>query len=267
VIDWFTVIAQIVNFLVLVALLKYFLYGRVMDAIDDRESELASRHHQAEQNLEESRTELESAREKNLQLDAQREKLLAAVRTEVGEFRKQQMNSVRNEIAGIQSRWSESIEAEQCVFLQELSQRAAESVCTIARQALSDLAGVSLESRIVSRFMDMVMALGPEERRVLIESLTGTNQCATIQTTHELPDKLQSSLVSHLEQQLDVKLAVTFETRDELECGIALLTNSRKLSWNLRDYLTELENDLRTMLEEKTTNKSSRAKEGAVEQV
>ena len=29
-IDWFTVVAQIVNFLVLVALLKHFLYGRLV---------------------------------------------------------------------------------------------------------------------------------------------------------------------------------------------------------------------------------------------
>ena len=32
-IDWFTVIAQIVNFLILVALLRYFLYGRIMDTL------------------------------------------------------------------------------------------------------------------------------------------------------------------------------------------------------------------------------------------
>ncbi len=35
-IDWFTIIAQIINFLVLVALLKYFLYGRILQAMDRR---------------------------------------------------------------------------------------------------------------------------------------------------------------------------------------------------------------------------------------
>ena len=42
-IDWFTVVAQIVNFLVLVALMKHFLYGRLLRAIDEREAGIAAR--------------------------------------------------------------------------------------------------------------------------------------------------------------------------------------------------------------------------------
>ena len=38
-IDWFTVGAQIVNFLVLVGLLKYFLYEPILKAMDKRGSE------------------------------------------------------------------------------------------------------------------------------------------------------------------------------------------------------------------------------------
>ena len=35
--DWFTVIAQIINFLILVALLKRFLYGPIIRAMERRE--------------------------------------------------------------------------------------------------------------------------------------------------------------------------------------------------------------------------------------
>ena len=41
-IDWFTVIAQVVNFLILVWLLKRFLYRPILDAIDAREKRIAS---------------------------------------------------------------------------------------------------------------------------------------------------------------------------------------------------------------------------------
>ncbi len=41
--DWFTVVAQIINFLILVALLKRFLYGPIIRAMDRREAEIASR--------------------------------------------------------------------------------------------------------------------------------------------------------------------------------------------------------------------------------
>ena len=47
-IDWFTVVAQIVNFLILVALLKHFLYGPLVRAIDAREERIAARLAEAE---------------------------------------------------------------------------------------------------------------------------------------------------------------------------------------------------------------------------
>jgi hypothetical protein len=40
-IDWFTVGAQIVNFLILVWLLKHFLYKPILNAIDAREKRIA----------------------------------------------------------------------------------------------------------------------------------------------------------------------------------------------------------------------------------
>lgn len=263
-ISWFTVLAQIVNFLILIGLLKYFLYGRIMDAIENREKEIESRQAQADQNLKSSQEELDLAKAKNLKLDEQREELLTAVRSDVENFRKQQMEKVRIEIDGVQSRWSDSIREEQDSFLHELSKRTSDSVCKIARSALTDLADVSLESRIVSRFIDMVSSLDSGKRQALIETLHSAGQVAVVQTTHDLPDHLKRSLVSDLERELAVKLDVRFETLDDLECGIALQTNSHKLGWNLRDYLTDLENDLRLMLEEEAIAKPKRSNEAAI---
>jgi len=41
-IDWFTVGAQVLNFLILVWLLKHFLYKPILNAIDAREKRIAS---------------------------------------------------------------------------------------------------------------------------------------------------------------------------------------------------------------------------------
>ena len=42
-IDWFVFAAQIVNFFILVALLKFFLYDRIVKAMDARQARIASR--------------------------------------------------------------------------------------------------------------------------------------------------------------------------------------------------------------------------------
>jgi F-type H+-transporting ATPase subunit b len=49
VIDWFTVFAQIVNFIILIFLLKRFLYGPIIAAIDKREENISARITEAEE--------------------------------------------------------------------------------------------------------------------------------------------------------------------------------------------------------------------------
>ena len=48
-VDWFTVIAQIVNFLVLVALMQHFFYKRLVNAIDTREKRIENQMAEADQ--------------------------------------------------------------------------------------------------------------------------------------------------------------------------------------------------------------------------
>jgi len=48
-IDWFTLIAQIVNFLILVWLLKHFLYDRMVDGMDKRREKISSRLKEADE--------------------------------------------------------------------------------------------------------------------------------------------------------------------------------------------------------------------------
>ena len=40
-INWFTVIAQVINFLILVWLLKKFLYKPILNAVNDREKKIS----------------------------------------------------------------------------------------------------------------------------------------------------------------------------------------------------------------------------------
>ncbi len=57
-IDWFTVFAQIINFLILVFLLKRFLYEPIISAMDEREEKIALRMQAAEQKRNEAEQEV-----------------------------------------------------------------------------------------------------------------------------------------------------------------------------------------------------------------
>jgi len=61
-IDYFTIFAQIINFLVLVLLLKHFLYGRIIKAMDEREKRIESQLQEAAKKKKEADEEADSYR-------------------------------------------------------------------------------------------------------------------------------------------------------------------------------------------------------------
>lgn len=260
-IDWFTVVAQIVNFLILVGLLKYFLYGRVVQAMQDREQAVRARWDQAQQQREEAERELQAARGKNRQLENEREELLAKVRDEVEQYRQELTEKVRSDVDEQRARWGEAIQTETEAFLRDLRRRVSDEVCSVARRVLTDLADENLERRMVEQFLRRIEQLPDSERQAVDASLHGGQQAIIVQTSHPLNDELQQRITTSLESAFAGTPRLEFEQTDDLICGIALQTNSHKLAWDLRDYLASLEQELQQMLEEEATSKAPRQAE------
>ena len=76
-IDYFTIIAQIINFLILVFLLRHFLYRPVIKSMDEREQKIISRLKEAEQKKKEAEQEAESYRKMLQELSDKRQEMNA----------------------------------------------------------------------------------------------------------------------------------------------------------------------------------------------
>ncbi|MGB5569161.1 MAG: F0F1 ATP synthase subunit B, partial [Sedimenticolaceae bacterium] len=76
-IDWFTVGAQLLNFLVLAWLLKRFLYRPILDALDAREQRIAAELADADAKRAEADKERDEFQHKNEAFEQQRAALLS----------------------------------------------------------------------------------------------------------------------------------------------------------------------------------------------
>ena len=76
-IDWFTVVAQALNFLILVWLMKRFLYKPVLNAIDAREKRIAMELADAKSKKAEAKKDRDEFQQKNEEFDGQRAALLS----------------------------------------------------------------------------------------------------------------------------------------------------------------------------------------------
>src|SRR5271170_7078449 len=96
-IDWFTVGAQALNFLILVWLLKRFLYKPVLDAIDAREKRIQLELGAAAAKQTEAHAERDEFKSRNETFDEQRVALLAKVTAQSNTDRERLLGNVHKE--------------------------------------------------------------------------------------------------------------------------------------------------------------------------
>src|ERR1700689_1727878 len=96
-IDWFTVGAQVLNFLILVWLLKHFLYKPILNAIDAREKRIAAELTDANAKRTEAEKERGDFQNKNKALDEQGSALLAKATAEAKAERERLLDQARKD--------------------------------------------------------------------------------------------------------------------------------------------------------------------------
>ncbi|NET37967.1 MAG: hypothetical protein F6K19_39220 [Cyanothece sp. SIO1E1] len=169
-----TTIAQIINFLILVALLKRFLYSPITKAMAKREQHIAKRLQAAAVKDEIAQQEAERYRQQQRELEAHQEELLVQIRAHVEAQRQTWIQQTQGEVDAIRTQWYEAVQREKQAFLQDLQHQAGQELARVTRQTLSALANTSLEEQIVEVFINRLHHLAPAERQMVDSVLSTT---------------------------------------------------------------------------------------------
>src|ERR1700688_2249451 len=94
-IDWFTVGAQVLNFVILVWLMKRFLYKPIIHAIDAREERIATELADGAAKKAEAQKERDEFQHKNEEFDQQRAALLSQAADEAKTERQRLLDEAR----------------------------------------------------------------------------------------------------------------------------------------------------------------------------
>jgi F-type H+-transporting ATPase subunit b len=243
-IDWFTVGAQIVNFLILMALLKHFLYDRITAAMDAREEKISSRLQEADRKEEEAQGKLEALDEEKGKIAEKRDQLLADAKKEADAKHKQWEQEARNEIEDLRQRWKDALAAQKDSFARDLRQSVAGQVYQICRRALEDLADVSLEERIIESFIGRIQKLDSARKKELAESLSKADRPAAVRSAFEATTAMRQKITRMLHDEIFKELEIDYQTEADMLAGIELKAAGKKIAWNLQDYLDTLEKNV-----------------------
>ncbi|MHB8067851.1 MAG: F0F1 ATP synthase subunit B [Desulfobaccales bacterium] len=249
-INWFVVAAQIINFLILVLLLKRFLYGPIIKAMTAREEGIASQMAAARQKRQTAEEEEASLRQKIREIEEQRQEMLTEAGRQAEAHKQELFSQARQEVEQIRQKWAASLTREKETFLQNLKQRLAQEVVAISRRALKEMGNLALEQRLTEVFLDRLRLLPPEEQTAIRESIKETGSELLVTTAFEMSEETRQKVAAQVQEQFGRDLALRFSTSGELLAGIELLTSSRKLAWSLGNFLDSLEEDLSQAFQE-----------------
>jgi F-type H+-transporting ATPase subunit b len=243
-VDTFTIVAQIFNFLVLLFLLRRFLYRPIIDAMEQRQARIVALEETATTARAEAEAEATHYRELAAEFERERDAKLAQATEEAETVRKTEIRKARAEVEELRQRWRQALEQEQGEYLQELRRRIVAQVNEIASRALQDLAGAELETRMVDRLLDKLhesdAALHQEMRQAVARSAAEVS----VMSAHELPADSRQRIQSAVREVSDRNTTVRFETSPDLLMGIEIRAQGYKLAWTLDAYLESLAEEL-----------------------
>lgn len=241
--DWFTILAQIVNFLVLVALMKRFLYGPLIAAIDAREQSIAARIARAAQKEEEATTHIEQLAKEAAETEGKKAAVLAAAQEDADRQRGEILARARENVRALEAKWRDELEREKGAFLDDVRRRAAAEILAATRSALRDLACADVQCCAMNAFLAKLQALDPGQLRALAKD------GMTVVSREDLPAEMRHKVEKTLEDRLGAPAAITFERVPAMAWGVELRGNGQRIGWTPDTYLDSLEDKLRTALD------------------
>ncbi len=234
-IDWFTVLAQIANFWLLVWLLRRFLYRPILEGIAAREAEIARRLTAADAAREEALAAQQRYHAQRKDSLAQQQARVDAALQETRQEREALLARARAQREQEQASWRRQLDEERAKFEQSVQENASATLIELADKVLHDLADDTLEAAIVRQMGTRLESMAAE-----LAAAAGTHQEGEITTHARLSPELQAQLTAQLQTLLPGR-RFHFRADPQQSPGFVLQIGGARIAWTLAHYLQAMQ--------------------------
>jgi F-type H+-transporting ATPase subunit b len=243
-IDWWTLLLQAANFLVLVWLLQHFLYRPVLGIIADRQQRTESviaEANAAKAAAEQLRAELEQQR---TAIAKERDQALEQAHASAKVDAQRLLERTRAEAEKLLAEGRQRLAQERADAAEALRQQTIELAMTIARRLLADAGAPGLDAPFLDRLVAPLQSLGEPERRELVGQLAD-GAALQLVTAEPLEPAAREALRKQLQAALGADTVLEFAEDPKLIAGAELHFPHTILRHSWRDSLEEIEAELR----------------------
>jgi F-type H+-transporting ATPase subunit b len=234
-----------VNFLILMVLLKIFLFDRIKHAMDQRENNIKERFDKAKEQEAKAKQARVSFENKTQSLQDEWDDRLKQADKEAKERRESLIKQAREEVDDLKKKWRNALEQEKASFFDRFKKQAARLIFDTVEKTLSDLADTRAQEQAVKKFLSRFEELDKEDLPREVETQP------RVTTGFDLSESQQKSIQKTVSQKLPDLQDIAFEVRPELVFGIAFSAGGKKMTWHAHDYISALEKQINQAIESK----------------
>tara|TARA_R110002096_G_scaffold43552_4_gene117677 strand:+ start:2743 stop:3504 length:762 start_codon:yes stop_codon:yes gene_type:complete len=245
--NWTTFILEIVNFLVLVWILKRFLYKPILDIVKQRRIVAEKILHDAEaakgeaqalnQRYEERQADWEQERQQA------REKLMQEIETE----RTHQMDALQLKLQEEQDKARAAESHRQVAIARAAEKMALKQAARFASRLLEQFSSLELEAHFLDSIVNELSQLPEESTAKLRDSWSKLPEHILIESAYPVNESQKNKLEISLSKLLGDSIPINYKQQADIVCGLRISIGAWILSTNIRDELSgfvELTNNL-----------------------
>jgi F-type H+-transporting ATPase subunit b len=252
-IDWFTVGAQVLNFLILVGLLQHFFYKPILAAIDAREKRIADQLLGATAKQADAQKEHDEFDRKNKAIDEQRSALLTKATEEAKTEHDRLIGEAKKEADTTRIGQAAALKSDNARLSKEITRTAANEVFGIARKTLSDLSTASLEERMAEVFTRRLREIDAHAKATMKAAIKASSDPVVIRSTFDQPADQKAAIQNAINETFASDVRIRFETASDGVCGIELTAGGQKIAWTITNYLDALNGKIGELLSAQPT--------------
>ena len=246
-IDFFTLCAQIINLLILLFLLKKFLYLPILKVLEERKALLENEYKVAEIARKKAEVLEKNAQEKYSEIEHEKQKILAQSHEKADALEQKLLAVAEQEFSKARQQWKNKLISEQNSFDLALQNLIAEYFQKFATGALDQMADISLNELFLNKLMQKISAQKQDKKSEFVRDFLVSGELELV-SAENLDAKIKQRFKDFIKNEfmLTENPKIRFSTDKNLICGVVLKNKEQMIEWNLAEYISEFSNNLNT---------------------
>lgn len=250
-IDFFTLGAQIINLLILLFLLRKFLYRPVLKVLRERKALLEGEYAKADDERQKAELLHQKMQKEYAAIENVKQAELLKINEQAQELALKLSDEARSEFEKEQKQWKNKLKSEQITFEAALQKLIVQYFAKFTDEALKQMADISLNELFLQKLKQKISDFTAKQKNEFIRDFLMQKEIE-ITTAGELKTTQKQEFKLFLQDtfQISEGLKIKFSTDENLLCGVQIKAKEQMLEWNLAEYIAEFEKNLNTAVSE-----------------